>query len=142
MEEKRKCLDERLPKHIIWRIERDICRASRCWELPYKAGIFDYAQAGNIAFDLCHHIADYVEEITSNRFIGMKDKTGIEIYEGDVCKYSEGKQTPIIASIEYEKCCFVFDKVPLHSWLDEDGKCVLEVVGNIYENPELLEDQK
>lgn len=80
--------------------------------------------------------------LARNLFSTIFDRKGIEIYEGDICKYSEKGVNQIIASIEYETSCFLFDKVPLHSWLDKDGKCILEVIGNIYENPELMEVTK
>ena len=61
MKDERKVLSERLPVYVLFRIERDIGQASRCWESIGKAGVFDAQKAGDIAFELCHFIADFVE---------------------------------------------------------------------------------
>ena len=54
-------LQTRLPKHVSERILLDIGRASMCWENPEKAGVFDEKKALDIAFELCHFIADLID---------------------------------------------------------------------------------
>jgi hypothetical protein len=61
MTEIRKALCDRLPVYVVFRIERDIGRATRCWKSIAKAEGVDAKQAGDIAFELCHFIADFVE---------------------------------------------------------------------------------
>ena len=56
-----KPLNERLPERIFERIHQDIGQASMCWEHPNGAGTFDALRASNIAFELCHFIADELE---------------------------------------------------------------------------------
>ena len=58
----RKPLSERLPEHIFERIYQDIGQASMCWENIGKAGVFDAKKAGEIAFELCHFIADVIDK--------------------------------------------------------------------------------
>lgn len=58
----RKSLAVRLPKHVFKRIHQDIGQASMCWEHPEKAGVFDAKKAADIAFELCHFVADVIEE--------------------------------------------------------------------------------
>jgi len=60
--DKRKPLSERLPESVFNRIHFDIGQASMCWEHPEKAGVFDAKKAGDVAFELCHFIADAIEE--------------------------------------------------------------------------------
>lgn len=57
----RKPLSERLPKHVFERIHRDIGQASMCWENIDKAGVFEAKKAADIAFELCHFIANAID---------------------------------------------------------------------------------
>lgn len=81
------------------------------------------------------------------QFTGIHDKNGKEIYEGDILNVCNGSingngwfDKPY--SVEFK--CGKFD-IPLFMW-DKDGQVVMdcthwcEVIGNIYENPELLTD--
>jgi hypothetical protein len=55
-------LSERLPEDIYTRVYQDIGEASMCWENIEGAGTFESEQASKIAFELCHYIADKLEE--------------------------------------------------------------------------------
>jgi hypothetical protein len=53
-------LSDRLSERIFNRVHQDIGQASMCWkETPH--GVFDSEQAGDIAFNLCHYIADELD---------------------------------------------------------------------------------
>jgi hypothetical protein len=65
MSDERKPLSERLPERIFERVHQDIGQASMCWKHPDKAGTFDADAASDIAFELCHFIADELEKASA-----------------------------------------------------------------------------
>ena len=71
------------------------------------------------------------------QFTGLKDKKGKEIYEGDVLEngFKDSKY-----KIIFEDGKFVADQLEGFGIFDIEDEW--EVIGNIYENPELLEVEK
>lgn len=69
---------------------------------------------------------------------GLKDKNGKEIYEGDLLRNGGNHSAGQVSWSEKGFWGVGPYYVPLHQY-SGDTK---EVIGNIYENPELLEDKK
>ena len=93
------------------------------------------------------------DEVPASDFIlmqstGLKDKNGNEIFESDIVKYKSGCNT-YTEEVAYDKNFAGFGVRDANTdiiftfWeLAEDIDLIsLEVVGNIYENPELLEEE-
>ena len=104
--------------------------------------------------------------ITMLQYTGLKGKNGVGIYEGDVVALGhEGtdivKVTPAIGVVEWDdarfrigrhtdgKFWYTFQKetrwMPIRFYMDYEDEYFpwdeMEVIGNIYENPELIDGQ-
>lgn len=84
---------------------------------------------------------DYVRwerfaDVELMQFTGLHDKNGEEIYKGDIIKL-EG-WSPSIYMIDFDRGAFYIAKADRHEVADIKYAEECEVIGNIYENPELL----
>lgn len=101
-----------------------------------------------------------VDKNTVGQFTGLCDKNGNKIFEGDIVKvtYIEQRQYQGVSYQDEHSCveeviyneksaCFMLkvmcEDIPLYRPLHNFGSLAdikeLEVIGNIYDNPELLE---
>lgn len=80
-------------------------------------------------------------DIELMQYTGLKDKNGVEIYEGDIV-YDDWDNK--IGQVIFEMGVFCFetdepaDRVSLAERYHRDCGLILKIIGNIYENPELL----
>lgn len=74
---------------------------------------------------------DELNDLDAMQYTGLKDRNGREIYEGDVVEWS-GLRFPITVDV-FHGYRFMFGKDQLNKATAVYG----EVIGNIYENPEL-----
>lgn len=78
------------------------------------------------------------------QYTGLKDKNGIEVYEDDIIQYSHKAVGTILRKVRMKYGMWGIEgivkgtQIPFANILESE----YEVVGNIYENPELLEGEE
>jgi len=97
---------------------------------------------------------NYPKQYEVMQFTGLKDKNGKDIYEGDICKFYEDKETDIF----FHGLAYVNNDTVGGSWkiikCDNEGgeeygidsssfwNEDFEIIGNIYENPDIIKLNK
>lgn len=98
----------------------------RAWEPALKQMSYDPDFSG------FHGLLVLEADWIPMQFTGLLDKNGKDIYEGDVLKYKDEVLKPIVAKPTG------FIGLDMFSELTDPGMKHTEIIGNIYENPELL----
>ncbi|HBM3744633.1 TPA: YopX family protein [Listeria innocua] len=81
------------------------------------------------------------DDVVLMQYTGLKDKNGKKIFEGDIvnCKFFDRMVGDIAGVINFTDCVWAvsdFKNKRLYQSIDVDN---IEIIGNIHENPELLE---
>ena len=90
----------------------------------------------------------FVDHLVIMQSTGLKDKNGRDIFEGDVLEIEDEGEVLGNAKLTWDKERAVFmieaisvdDIAPFHEILSDESYSY-RVVGNVYENPELLEEK-
>lgn len=123
-----------IPKFRAWWIQDEVMT---------HIDALEFLQGGIRVSDGCWHEKFLGDEVILMQSTGLKDKNGVEIFEGDIIKTKTG----ILQSVEYIRASVTKD------WSETVAafKCrqgdeyfyfdlaTDEVIGNIYEDKELLE---
>ncbi|MGP5429324.1 YopX family protein [Enterococcus malodoratus] len=125
-----------IPKFRAWWIQDEVMT---------HIDTLEFLQGGIRVSDGCWHEKFLGDEVILMQSTGLKDKNGVEIFEGDVVNYDDGEFS-YIGSVK--KDCYQFyingiEPVDSYDFIDVsntfDGTTSLTIIGNIYENLELLE---
>jgi len=132
--------DKEKEKMVIaaWRMSMNL-NGNIYWKVDHYDGNFNLKEREE---------TDGNNRFTLMQFTGLHNKNGQEIYEGDICKYSyinpmTREERTFVWKVEWSNGAYW-----LHSIDDSLQDTLLwiqhkeiEVIGNIYENPELLKKE-
>jgi hypothetical protein len=98
---------------------------------------WDYMSTPFTLQDIQSKRIEFTSDVKLMQYTGLKDKNGIEVYEGDIIAYDENSTRWLI---EWREAGF-FATNPskeVHVFSKTWFASAAIVIGNIYENPELL----
>jgi uncharacterized phage protein (TIGR01671 family) len=144
--------NEREIKFRIWddQLEKIIIMPSinsfRSSHLPSEAGTpVDYEITSGIVEKTIQENSNYTNicnDMEIMQFTGLLDKNGKEIYESDLIKVVDMKDDTIgmenniyIVEFDRDQFCITTQQNGYHETIPREN--AIEVIGNIYENPEL-----
>ena len=131
-----------IPKYRAW--DKELQTMLDVSLIDFKKGVlvgehWEFGETNFMSFD----------EIVLMQSTGLFDKSGKEIYEGDAVQFEDCYEASDFLYINtgiIEWCQGGFHITNRHSVTMEDLLCEesldVEIIGNIYENPELLEEKE
>lgn len=132
-----------IPKFRAW--HHELGRMMSIKNMWFQEGVVEEIELNDTVMN--DYITSYPDEVTIMQSTGLKDKNGKEIFEGDIVQYQNTK----VPSADSKGVIRYFDNWAMFGIDIEHNEpralffnglsdhISLDVVGNIYENPELLE---
>ena len=133
-----------IPRYRVWHHELGRLMSVKCMFF-HDSEIEEFELNDALMND---YITAYPDEIVLMQSTGLKDKNDKEIFEGDIlaCE-TDNEVINLNVFWDEEHALFMFEskkyneQEPLAE-LVENNTYPFEIIGNIYENPELLEDKE
>lgn len=131
-----------IPKYRVWHHELGRLMSVKCMFFQ-DSEIEEFELNDALMND---YITAYPDEIELMQSTGLKDKNGKEIFEGDVLELKDCGETIGNVKVYWDDSLALFqldaiivdEKAPIYKVVDDENYSYI-VVGNIYENSELLE---
>jgi len=131
-------------KYRIWDKKRNkFAKQITTFKLDREGNInlIVYLDKANKTREITEREKIFTNEFEPMQFTGLLDKNGVETYEGDIIRaknFVKDAKTDrdCIDIIHFKDCNFLYGNCYLTQLKDYD----YEVIGNIYENKELLND--
>ena len=117
-------------REILFRAKR---KATNDWVYGYFEKAYDDSQIYVSPKIITKYGSEYVREDTLGQYTGLTDKNGVKIFEGDIIEY-ESKRYSINYLSHYARFAAVKPNTVFCVFAYQRG----EVIGNIYDNPELI----
>ena len=124
-----------IPKYRAWH---------KTWEEMGKVKRIRFDDDGNVTTVLFEGkllgVNTKIDEIELMQSTGLKDENSKEIFEGDILFGHAGEDFLEIVEFDIEEGKWIRRDIWYNSKLDlSENNEFMEIIGNIYENPELLE---
>lgn len=122
----------------------------RCWDISRKQWEkIEYYNLISLDGNFCEYSMGKIStrpkgEYVLEQFTGGKDDNGVNVFEGDIIKCEDGNGEEFITTVKEKGVVEVFHaeyNVILLEWACGNGDIEsIEIIGNIHENPELLNE--
>ncbi len=129
----------------------------RAWDKKHKNMLFNVSTGTIVIWSSPDNRSADAEDCIFMQYTGLKDENGKEVYEGDILKNTKNKNQ--LVEVYWEGCTTDKHSINGGDWINWGGwsfkkvkidddftyaiyQNEIEVIGNIYENPDLINPRK